>query len=281
MKTNSQGVFTTGFGDVGFQITHNNEYARSIASFLFTDFPGSTNPAQVLRYDIVSSGNVPMLSLWENEKRLYFGSSTYLLAYNLMNEVIYHCINKNDRHHAIHAGAVYKDNRCLVLPGTSGKGKSTLTSWLLTNGFQYLTDELIFIDNAQKVIPLIRPVNLKVDNKHTSWLLQEDENDTIISERSGSMIPHRLLNRNFEIKQPIVTDIIFPNFVAGHKAELVEISPARSCFLLLQSLVNARNLKGHGVPDLAYIVKGCRSYTLTYSNFKDLESLFLSNSECC
>lgn len=281
MKTNSQGVFATGFGDVGFQIAYNNENARSIASFLFTDFPGVKNPAQSIKYDIVSSGNVPMLSLWENDKRLYFGSSQYLLAYILMNEVIYHCINKNDSHHAIHAGAVHKNNRCLILPGTSGKGKSTLTSWLLASGFQYLTDELVFIDNSQRVMPLVRPVNLKVNNKHVSWLLHEDINGEIISDKSGSMIPHRMLNSNFVMKQPVVTDIIFPNFVAGHKAELVEISSARSCLFLLQSLVNARNLEQHGVPDLAHIVKGCRSYKLTYGNFKDLEPIFLFNHAWC
>lgn len=106
-----------------------------------------------------------------------------------------------------------------------------------------------------------------------------NKNDNaIIREKGGSMIPHRLLNPNFEIKLPVVTDILFPHFTLEQQTELVEISPARSCLFLVQSLVNARNLEEHGVPDLAHIVKGCRSYTLKYSNFNDLKSIILSKN---
>lgn len=266
-------IYRTGFGDQTIEIDCNNDDAYNLAEFLFLDFPGSRNTQSVKQYDIISSGPVPMLSLWNDDKRLYFGESRYQLAYILINEIIFHSINTNDSHHALHAGCVCKNNRCFILPGQSGKGKSTLTSWLVLNGFQYLTDELVLLDSKAKALPMTRPLSLKVGPGHPSWLLSA-EHDNIITSDAGSMIPHRLLNTDFRPQQPKVTDIIFPRFTPDAVPELKKISPAKASLYLLKSHVNARNLEGHGVSEMADIVKQCQSYTLSYSRFDDLWQLF-------
>lgn len=271
-------IYRTGFGDQTFEIDCNNDDAYNIAEFLFLDLPGARTRQSIKHYDIVLSGPVPMLSLWDGDKRLYFGSSRYKLAYTLMNEVIFHCINTNSSHHALHAGCVYKGERCILLPGQSGNGKSTLTSWLVKNGFKYLTDELVFLGSDGSVLPLTRPISLKVGPGHKSWLLEKEQTDRITSE-SGSMIPHRLLNPVFKFCTPKITDIIFPQFKADVQWSLKEVSAARSSVYLLGSHVNARNLKGHGVSEIAAIVRECRSFSLNYSSFEDLQQVFLESSE--
>lgn len=271
-------VYRTGFGEHTFEISCNNDDAYGIAEFLFLDFPGSIAATYTKQYDIVSSGPIPMLSLWGGDKRLYFGTSQYQLAYILMNEVIFYCIDTNTSHHALHAGAVCRNGRCIILPGQSGNGKSTLTSWLIMSGFQYLTDELVFLDQDAQVLPLTRPISLKVGPSHKSWLLA-GKHDGIITSDSGSMIPHRLLNDNFEPGQPMATDIIFPKYDSSVEPELKEISPAKSSLYLLNSHVNARNLKRHGVSEMAHIIRQCQSFTLSYSSFDDLQYIFNSGSE--
>ncbi len=275
---NGHTIFRTGFGDQTFEIDCNNDDAYSIAEFLFLDFPGSGSTQSTKQYDIISSGPVPMLSLWKDEKRLYFGKSRYQLAYILINEVIFHSINTNDSHHALHAGCVCRGGRCFILPGQSGNGKSTLTSWLVMNGFQYLTDELVFLGSDAKAWPMTRPISLKVGPGHPSWLLT-GEHENIITSDVGSMIPHRLLNEGFKQQQPEVTDIIFPQFRPDAEPELKKISPAQASLYLLKSHVNARNLEGHGVAEMAAVVKQCRSFTLRYSCFDDLTQIFSDESE--
>ncbi|MBM9521080.1 hypothetical protein JWG39_14760 [Desulforhopalus vacuolatus] len=186
MKNNHQ-VYRTGFAGQAFEISCNNDDAYAIVEFLFLDFPGTRKAVTTIQYDIISSGSKPMLSLWQGDKRLYFGELRYQLAYILMNEVIFHCINTNDSHHALHAGCVSKGDRCVILPGQSGNGKSTLTSWLVMHGFQYLTDELVFLKNDGSILPLTRPISLKVGASHPSWLLA-DENGGIIISNSGSIL---------------------------------------------------------------------------------------------
>ncbi len=195
-----------------------------------------------------------------------------------MNEIIFHCINTNNRHHALHAGTVYSGDRCIILAGQSGNGKSTLTGWLIKNGFQYLTDELVFLDLDRNVLPMTRPINLKVGSTHESWLLQGDYNDIITSD-TGSIITHRLLDQDFTVMEPKITDIIYPQYDPDAEPRLQEISPPKSRLYLLRSHVNARNLQGHGISEMAIIVKQCLSFTLSYSSFDDLQQIFNAGTE--
>ena len=271
-------IFKTGFGDQQFEIDCNNKDTYKLAAFLFSHFPGSTSPSSSLKYSIISDGRRPRLSLWMGERRLYYGESAYQLVYTLMNEVIYHCINTNSQHHALHAGSVHKDDQCIILPGTSGKGKSTVTAWLASNGFKYLTDELVFLSSDGMVTPLTRPINLKVSASLLQWLDYKKIVNHIIEDHKGSMIPHRLLNDDFSKVEPFVTHIIFPEYREDAELNFEKISPAKSTFYLLQSHVNARNLPGHGIAELSTIVRKSRSYKIIYSSFEDLKLIFDSPS---
>ena len=271
---NSHRIYRSGFGGHSFQIECNNDAAHNIAEFLFLDFPNNVSATPEKRYNFIVSDSEPIFSLWEDDKQLYSGKSRYQLAYVLMNEVIFDCINHNNTHHALHAGAVYNGDRCIVLPGNSGNGKSTLTSWLIMNGFQYLSDELIFLSPDGLVLPMTRPISLKVNSSHKSWLVPEKCNNEIITGNIGSMIPHRVLNPSFEVTQPKITEIIFPQYDCDAEPVLQRISPARSMLSLLQSHVNARNLDGHGISELSSIIKKCESFSLSYSSFDDLHTFF-------
>ncbi len=240
--------------------------------FLFVDFSGSTLVEPLITYRISREGcsSRPKLCLFSKGRQLYSGLSEYLLAYTLMNDVIYHIIDKTDSQHALHAGAVWYDDQCVVFPGASGRGKSTLTSWFISNGFQYLTDELVFISNERIVYPLTRPVNLKVRISEMPWLLKENGKGRIIEDRNGSMISHRLFNSKFKPRNPKVTHFLFPEYRKGAQVSLKKMSPARSSLYLLRSHVNARNLSDHGIAGLSGIARKCSSFELIYGSFDDL-----------
>jgi hypothetical protein len=276
--SNQNQSLITGFGSQSFEIECNNNDAYRLAEFLFFDFPGGDVERGLKHYDLIYSGSKPMISLWDGDKRLYFGQNPYHLAVILMNEVLYHCIDANRENHALHAGAVRKGDSCIILPGQSGTGKSTLTAWLVTHGYQYLTDELIFLANNGTVTPVTRPISLKTGPNQYSWMNLQECDDQIIASENEMMISHRLLNDTFTPQEPQVTHIVFPHYVEGATMTLEPLSPAKSCFKLMQSHVNARNLEGLGVPRLAETVRNCHSYSLTYSRFEDLESIFCSPS---
>lgn len=48
--------------------------------------------------------------------------------------------------YSLHAGGVARGDRCLLVSGTSGVGKSTLTAALVAEGFSFLGDDMLFLE---------------------------------------------------------------------------------------------------------------------------------------
>ncbi|TLU64873.1 hypothetical protein FE810_10480 [Thalassotalea litorea] len=60
-----------------------------------------------------------------------------------------------------HGAALIKDQQLLLLPGKSGVGKSTLTAYLATKGYQVCSDEMIVLDDDFNVLNLPAPLAIK------------------------------------------------------------------------------------------------------------------------
>lgn len=271
--SNNCKTFLTCFEGQSFELQYDSQEILGLLTTLFTDFQLPTRSSQSpVQYCLSAHNSQPGFSLRQGEKKLYKGDSKYKLAYALMNDVIFHCINKNEKFHTIHAGAVCNNKHCIVMPGSSGKGKSTLTAWLVSQGYQYLTDELVFFEDSGRIRPFSRPINFKVKYSEIAWMFKDDAPDKkeIISDDNGSMIPHRFFNSCFVAQTPLVTNFIFPEYKTGAKLQIDELSPAKSSLYLMQSHVNARNLSGHGVSEIADIVRGCTSHRLQYGSFAGL-----------
>lgn len=66
----------------------------------------------------------------------------------------------------LHAGAVARDGRAVLLPGGSGSGKSTLTASLVRTGLAYLSDDLAPLDGRTG---RVMPAPFAVCLKEGSW----------------------------------------------------------------------------------------------------------------
>ncbi len=65
------------------------------------------------------------------------------------------------RYHLFHAGAVARNGRGMVLPGTSGVGKSTIVGALALSGFDYCSDEVAVLDRDLRLWPFPKVISLK------------------------------------------------------------------------------------------------------------------------
>ena len=62
----------------------------------------------------------------------------------------------------IHAAALERAGRGVILPAPPGSGKSTLCAALVNRGWRLLTDELTLVDTETRaIIPIVRPISLK------------------------------------------------------------------------------------------------------------------------
>jgi hypothetical protein len=66
-----------------------------------------------------------------------------------------------EEHVFIHAGAVARAGRAIVLPGRSWSGKSTLVAALVRAGADYLSDEYAVLDSNGRVHPFAKPLSVR------------------------------------------------------------------------------------------------------------------------
>ncbi len=247
--------------------------AISLVDFLCSDMSeGASEPPRAI-YDLMVIGKKPMLSLWQGEKKLYFGECWYRLAYTLINEIIYQCLAENSAGHAIHAAAICFEGKAIILPGTSGSGKSTLTAWLLDNGCTYLTDELVVISMPDKCIhPFTRPISIKAGSNSVISSFLNFDAQQVVAGSDGLMLPHRLVNPDYQASIPPLSLILFPEYKSGEINDITRISGAKGCLRLIECYVNGRNIPGHGIDTLADLTRSIPIYQLTYSSFDGLRS---------
>ena len=63
---------------------------------------------------------------------------------------------------ALHGAAVEYDGYCHLFLASTTSGKTTLTSYLTSNGFGYLTDDCILLDRSDyKIHPFTTPIQLR------------------------------------------------------------------------------------------------------------------------
>jgi len=66
------------------------------------------------------------------------------------------------RHLLLHAAAIERGGKALILPGESGSGKSTLAALLGEQGWRLMSDEFVMIDLVTGLaLPFPRPISLK------------------------------------------------------------------------------------------------------------------------
>ena len=273
MCSAERGVYRVGMYHADVAITYNDQEAYDLLDFLFRDMKSAGSPVAIRRFDVVMAGKPTKMSLWEQDKQIYFGECKHTLAHLLINEVIYEGIVGNHHHLALHAGAVAAGDKGILLPGKSGSGKSSLTAWLVGQGLAYLTDELVLLAGEGTIHPFTRPLAVKSPVGDMLIDMFDLNREHLLTGPKGTMIPHLLLNDSGIKKKPRLDLIIFPTFVMGMASSLEKISHAQCCLKLLDTFVNARNLANHGVSELAALTRSADAYQLRYGGFDDLPRL--------
>ena len=267
------GSCTVGFCGQYVTINSYGPGSTELVNFLCCDLHTYTDSPVNAVYDLMIVGKKQMLSLWQEEEQLYFGDCRYELACTLINEIIYQCIVDNRAGHAIHAGAVGSETGGILLPGKSGSGKSTFTTWLVFCGCNYLTDELVILaGNDHRIHPFTRPLSLKIGSSSVLSSFLSYGPQEVVNGANGFMLPHRLINENFPAAPPLSL-ILFPEYKAGTTTELTKMTTALGCARLMECYVNARNIQDHGISQLAEITRNTPIYQLTYGSFDGLHEL--------
>jgi hypothetical protein len=117
----------------------------------------------------------------------------------------------------VHGGVVAADGRAIVLPGSTGAGKSALVAELVRQGATYFSDEYAFIDRSGLVHPYPRSLLLR--------------------DASGAVRPRLPADLGGPVgREPIPAGLIIGlRYAPGASTELARLSQGEAVLLLLRN----------------------------------------------
>lgn len=196
------------------------------------------------------------------------------LIYQLTDRIIHHVAAAATRHHCVHAAAVSHGGRGIIMPAESGSGKSLLTAWLVANGFDYITDELILIDEQYDIDGIARPIQIKSKGLPAANQLIRTGERIFPGIHSNTVPISCFGGRASSDLRHTAGLMLFPEFKQGSGYALTRLSAAEAGMKFISCHINARNLPGHGFRSLMELVRTTPCYSLHYGGFADLPDDF-------
>jgi hypothetical protein len=177
---------------------------------------------------------------------------------------------------AVHAAAVGRHNRCVLLPGVSGSGKSTLTAALVAAGLQLLGDDTVVLTPDEL---MARPVPFGICVKDGAWKLLSSRFPTleelpIHNRLDGKRVRYLIGNDPESWAQPDdrfeIQSIAFIRRTAGARPGLSQISRSEALTRLTREFcLLADGLDTARIERLVEWIAGRDCYELSYEGLDD------------
>jgi hypothetical protein len=204
-------------------------------------------------------------------QRLYEGECNGALALAVLDQTVRGLVEGARRGLVLHAGAVTRRGKAILLPGDAGAGKTTLTAWLMGRGFDYLTDELVFLrDRSMICEPFRRALNVKQANGPAlDGIVKFATPPAALRTPQGYLLAPPRRRRGAAAGR--VHTLVFPRFRAGAAFSLRGLSPAESGLRLMSALVNTRLRHDRGFAAITHLARACPAYALSYGHVAQLD----------
>jgi len=172
---------------------------------------------------------------------------------------------------ALHAGAVARNGQAVLIAGPTGTGKSSVVAWLVDNGFEYLSDELVLIvDEQAATLGLRRALVVKPGAAEKIALLTAFAASRHVLGGSHVMFSPAPRSSDQGSTTPTSRFIVFPRFVGGAELQMRAMSAAEAGLRLVECNLNARNLADGGFRALSGLARLAPAISLQYADFAQL-----------
>lgn len=194
-------------------------------------------------------------------KEVFRREDSFRLLRHLYREVVRKFILGNTDLVWIHAGCSALRDGAVILPGSWGRGKSTLVQQLCKNGWSFLSDDVAPIDpRTGMAIPF--PGTPQIRERSERVLLRDE-----IGSLSKSAVP--IDPQRVGVGAVPVSGIVFPHFTPGAETRFEVVPPAQAVGELLENCLSFQNNTDITVAALCALVENLRAYRLVFSDPQD------------
>lgn len=259
------------FGGSTLTIEYEGPEAARLINLLYREIPDAMGQPPHHTYRFTETAG--QFNLYHDEEFIHSDRQGAVVADMLQAESCYRLAAGSVGGLLFHAAGVARLGQGVLLPGTMGAGKTTLTAWLLSRGYDYLTDELVFIAAEETTLQgFARPLNLKPPYQTALAGLVDFKaaEAQILHANYTDLISPTLFNPAGRASQPPLRLILFPRYQAGVEFSLTRLSKAQAGLALMQCLINARNLPEHGFPEIVRLAALAPAYKINYAHFDQI-----------
>jgi HprK-related kinase A len=181
------------------------------------------------------------------------------------------------RYLLLHAGAVEKEGRALLLTGESGAGKSTLSALLGERGWRFLGDEFALIEPETGLLhPFPRAVSLKNEAVRLFEGVAADRLGPLLTGTPKGTIRHlrpppEAITRMAELAKPSL--ILFPRYGADLSPAVRPVGAAELFMRLTQASTNYVALGRRGFDGLTALCRNVPARAIDYSGSDEAAAL--------
>ena len=177
------------------------------------------------------------------------------------------------RYLIIHAAALERRGRALVLPGPPGSGKSTLCAGLVYRGWRLLSDELALVDTQDgEFVALSRPISLKNESIDLirkfapGVVISRPAENTLKGRIALSKPPRESFLRMREKARP--GWIVFPRYTPSGDIHLTPRSKAETFLEIAGNALNYNVLAEAGFGLTTEIVSQSECFQFSYGDLE-------------
>lgn len=166
----------------------------------------------------------------------------------------------------LHAGAVRSERGAIVMPGEKGSGKSTLCLWLASRGWDYLGDELVWIDSEGRVEPFPKAAAIKEGSFELFGPAETFESLT-----RGPLRYHRPSGGGVAVGTALsVEALIFPQFDPNGDSVFQPLRPEETLLCLSQMVFGGMARRPDRFPNLVALAER-PAWVAVYRDAREVE----------
>ncbi|WP_271007330.1 HprK-related kinase A [Paucibacter sp. B51] len=190
------------------------------------------------------------------------------------------CITAYSNHVLIlHAAAVARDGRTVILPAPPGSGKSTLCAALVQRGWRLLSDELAIIRlDTGAMLGMARPVNLKnasigvIQRFAPQACFTAPVHDTTKGTVALMAAPQASVEAVDEPAWPAW--MVLPRYRAGAATRLTPMPRGEAFMKIADNAMNYHILAADGFRAVGDLVDRCQHFSFEYSDLEEAMQVF-------
>lgn len=186
----------------------------------------------------------------------------------------------------IHSGIVALHDEAVLFPAPPGSGKSTLTAYLQgQQNWRLLSDEMALIEpHTCNAVPFVRPICLKNRSIDVTKGFYPDGvfSTSALNTHKGDVVHFRPSPYSWTKRydKANISAIVFPQFQAGAKLEITQLSQNQGFMQFAQNAFNFSLLGKIGFDTLVNIVESARIFEVVYSDVNEVKE-FLEQDVLC